>query len=79
MIVDAPHLIDAEVVSALRRLASAHTVSDGAAHDALRANVAPYDATNVALAEALDCTLVTGDTRLSRAPGIACTVAAVPD
>ncbi len=40
----------------------------------LRANVTPYDATYVGLAEGLDCTLVTGDGRLARAPGIQCTV-----
>ena len=40
----------------------------------LRANVTPYDATYVGLAEALDCTLVTGDGRLARAPGIQCRV-----
>ena len=37
-------------------------------------NVTPYDATYVGLAEGLDCTLVTGDGRLARAPGIECTV-----
>ena len=40
----------------------------------LRANVTPYDATYVGLAEGLDCTLVTGDGRLARAPGIKCKV-----
>jgi predicted nucleic acid-binding protein len=40
----------------------------------LRANVAPYDAAYVALAESLDYTLVTADARLSRAPGIRCRV-----
>ena len=40
----------------------------------LRANVTPYDATYVALAEGLDCTLVTGDVRLARAPGMHCEV-----
>jgi predicted nucleic acid-binding protein len=40
----------------------------------LRANVTPYDATYVGLAEGLDCTLVTGDGRLARAPGIRCSV-----
>jgi hypothetical protein len=34
----------------------------------------PYDATYVALAEGLVCTLVTGDARLGRAPGIRCAV-----
>jgi predicted nucleic acid-binding protein len=34
----------------------------------LRANVTSYDACYVALAEALGCTLVTADLKLSRAP-----------
>ena len=38
----------------------------------LRANVSPYDATYVALAEALDCPLLTADRRLTRAPGVRC-------
>jgi predicted nucleic acid-binding protein len=40
----------------------------------LRANTTPYDAAYVGLAEGLDCTLVTGDGRLARAPGIRCDV-----
>lgn len=40
----------------------------------LRATVTPYDAAYVALAEALDAVLLTADSRLSRAPGIRCTV-----
>lgn len=40
----------------------------------LRANVTAYDATYVALAEYLDCRLLTGDARLSRAPGIRCDI-----
>jgi predicted nucleic acid-binding protein len=40
----------------------------------LRSNVTPYDATYVALAEGLGCTLVTGDRRLANAPGLRCTV-----
>jgi predicted nucleic acid-binding protein len=38
----------------------------------LRDNVTAYDATYVALAEALDCPLATTDQRLANAPGIAC-------
>jgi predicted nucleic acid-binding protein len=38
----------------------------------LRANVTAYDACYVALAEALDCTLVTSDQRLASAPTINC-------
>jgi predicted nucleic acid-binding protein len=40
----------------------------------LRANVTPYDASYVALAEALGCPLLTADGRLARAPGLRCTV-----
>lgn len=40
----------------------------------LRSTVTAYDATYVALAEALDCELLTSDDRLSRAPGIRCPV-----
>lgn len=44
----------------------------------LRENLSAYDATYVALAEALDCTLLTCDGRLSRAPGIRCPVTVLP-
>lgn len=40
----------------------------------LRANVTAYDATYVALAEALDCELVTGDRRLAGATGPRCPI-----
>lgn len=40
----------------------------------LRANVTAYDACYVALAEALDCALLTADVRLTRAPGLRCPV-----
>lgn len=40
----------------------------------LRQNLSAYDATYVALAEALDCRLVTADARLSRAPGPRCPI-----
>jgi predicted nucleic acid-binding protein len=43
----------------------------------LRRNVSAYDATYVALAEALDCPLVTGDGRLARAPGPRCAITVV--
>jgi hypothetical protein len=48
----------------------------------LRANVTAYDASYVAVAEALDCVLVTGDRRLARASGPRCrtvTVGQVPE
>jgi predicted nucleic acid-binding protein len=38
----------------------------------LRANVSAYDSAYVALAEALDCPLVTVDERLARASGPRC-------
>jgi predicted nucleic acid-binding protein len=40
----------------------------------LRANVTPYDAVYIALAELLGCTLVTTDSRLARAPGPRCEI-----
>lgn len=40
----------------------------------LRANVRAYDATYVALSEALECELLTGDLRLARATGPRCTI-----
>lgn len=40
----------------------------------LRDNLSAYDASYVALAEALDTILLTGDERLARAPGIQCGV-----
>lgn len=44
----------------------------------LKDNLSAYDASYVALAEALGCDLLTGDARLSRAPGIRCAVTVVP-
>lgn len=40
----------------------------------LRANVTPYDAVYVGLAEALDCPLLTSDQRLASAPGSRCEI-----
>jgi predicted nucleic acid-binding protein len=40
----------------------------------LRDNLTPYDASYVALAEALGCPLITTDARLSGSPGIRCAV-----
>jgi len=44
----------------------------------LRDNLSAYDATYVALAELLECSLLTADTRLGRAPGIGCPITVVP-
>lgn len=40
----------------------------------LRANLTAYDATYVALAEALGCAVLTADTRLANAPGTRCSI-----
>lgn len=99
--VHAPHLIDVETASALRRRAAAGAREVDRASAALsiwlqlgltRAPMAPHlprvwelretvsasDAAYVALAEALDCPLVTADGRLGRAPGMRCTLTLVP-
>lgn len=44
----------------------------------LRDNLSAYDASYVALAELLDCELVTADARLSRAPGLRCPISVMP-
>ena len=44
----------------------------------LRENVSAYDASYVALAELLDCSLLTADARLARAPGTRCPITVVP-
>jgi predicted nucleic acid-binding protein len=44
----------------------------------LRENLSGYDATYVAVAEALGAPLVTADGRLARAPGPRCTITVVP-
>lgn len=44
----------------------------------LRANVTAYDATYVALAEALDCDLLTAGHRLARATGPRCGIRVLP-
>jgi predicted nucleic acid-binding protein len=43
----------------------------------LRLNITGYDATYVAVAEALDCALLTADGRLARAPGPRCPITVV--
>jgi predicted nucleic acid-binding protein len=93
----APHVIDLEVASAWRRLASAGQLDhrrvtlaladldslrlERAPHGPLlgrcwelRDNLTIYDAAYVALAELVEATLLTGDTRLASAPGINCDV-----
>ena len=45
----------------------------------LRDDVTAYDACYVALAEALDATLVTADARLAAAPGVSCRVHVLRD
>ena len=44
----------------------------------LRENLSAYDASYVALAESLDCALLTADVGLGRAPGLRCPVTVVP-
>ena len=43
---------------------------------ALRDNLSAYDAVYAALAEALDCPLLTADARLAAAPGPTCPITA---
>lgn len=43
----------------------------------LRANLSAYDATYVALAEQLGCTLITADRRLASAPGPRCPITVI--
>jgi predicted nucleic acid-binding protein len=43
----------------------------------LRHNLTPYDASYVALAEALGAALLTADTRLAAAPGLRCEISVV--
>ena len=97
----APHLVDAEVVSGLRRQAVAGRLAPEDARRALevwrrlgliryaasplleriwelRATVTAYDGMYVALAENLDCALVTADARLSGANGPRCAITVVP-
>jgi len=86
-----PHLIDSEVASVLRRRVLAREMDPGVGWNALdtwrrlgmtryqvRDNVSAHDASYVALAEYLDCSLVTADGRLGRVRGIRCLVSVVP-
>ncbi len=45
----------------------------------LRDNLSAYDASYVALAELLDCALLTADRRLARAPGVRCPITMVTE
>ena len=96
-----PHLLDVELLHALRRLVRTGQLSEERAADAradfaelavvrygqqpladraweLRDNLTAYDATFVALAEALAVPLVTCDARLARAPSHRAAVELVP-
>lgn len=96
----APHLVDSEVVHALRSQVLRGTISDDQGSVALttwaqlgvrrfevvgllervwelRANLTGYDASYVALAEALGCSLLTADARLGSAPGPRCPVTVI--
>ena len=99
--VHAPHLVDAEVVSVLRRQVAASVLVEDDARRALavwkqlgliryaappllgrvwelRGSVTAYDAMYVALAENLDCALVTADARLSGSNGPRCAITVLP-
>ncbi|MGH2733312.1 MAG: type II toxin-antitoxin system VapC family toxin [Actinomycetota bacterium] len=93
----APHLVDLEVLSVLRRRAASLDLDARrlvfCLEDLgdlpitryphlpfaeriwnLRHNLTPYDAAYVALAETLECVMVTADASLSRAAGPTCTI-----
>jgi predicted nucleic acid-binding protein len=44
----------------------------------LRESISAYDASYIALAELLDCSLLTADARLGRAPGTLCPITMIP-
>lgn len=67
-IADLEHM-DFERVPTLRMMRRAYE---------LRSNVTAYDAAYVALAETLDCELVTADHRLAAAPGPRCAIRILP-
>jgi predicted nucleic acid-binding protein len=92
-----PHLLDTELLHALRRMSLKNQISDERAEDALsdfaelalvryshqpfndrvwelRHNITAYDATFIALAEALSAPLITCDARLAAAPGHSATI-----
>lgn len=68
-----------DVVDVWRQLAIARYAVVGLSERMweLRDNVTAYDASYVALAEALGCPLLTADARLAAAPGVRCAVTVV--
>lgn len=79
---EAARLLDAKRAAAaidrladapVQRLTTAHLVR---AIWTLRHNLTPYDATYVALAQELECPLVTADARLTRVPKLTIEIAA---
>ena len=97
----APHVVDSEVASGLRRKVATGQLAAQTGWLALdtwrrlgmtrypvialldrvwelRDNVSSYDASYVALAELLDCALLTADERLARVPGTRCPITVVP-
>jgi len=100
-VLNAPHLLDSEIIEVLRKLARRDHLRGDDAERALatwrriavrryptigmvdriwelRHNVSAYDAAYIALAEQLDCHLITTDRRLAGAPGPRCTVELLP-
>jgi predicted nucleic acid-binding protein len=99
--IHAPHLVDVEVVSVLRRLSLSGqldpTLAERMIHVLanlgirrhgstgllgrvwrLSGNLTAYEATYVALAETLECPLLTSDRRLAKAVGPRCLIQLVP-
>jgi predicted nucleic acid-binding protein len=97
----APHLVDAEVASGLRRRVMAKQLDAESGWTALdtwrrlgltrhpifglldrvwelRENVSAYDASYIALAERLGCSLLTADARLGGAPRLRCPITVIP-
>jgi predicted nucleic acid-binding protein len=100
-VLNAPHLLDSEIIEVLRKLARRDHLRGDDAERALatwrriavrryptigmidriwdlRHNVSASDAAYIALAEQLDCHLITADRRLAGAPGPRCTVELLP-
>lgn len=100
-ILGAPHLIDIEVLHALRRMVRMGEITEDQAADvrtdfddlplvryphtgvadriwALRHNLTAYDAAYVALAEMIDCPVITSDERLAKVSGHSARVEVYP-